>query len=120
MESLVPQLGVAGILIYLLIKEMFSFLKSRNGSSTPPTKLEERIERMDDRIEDLHVWHSQTDEDGVKIWYVRRSLEEAVDKLSLAITSQTTVMQALAAKLNSVQNEVKRLEDKIDFNAKSK
>lgn len=119
MESLVPQLGVAGILIYLLIKEMFSFLKTRNGNGSTIRRMD-KLEIMADQIKDLHEWHNQADEDGVKVWYVRRSLEEAVEKLAVAITAQTSVMQALASRLDNLQTEVQRLEDKVEYSAKSK
>ena len=34
------------------------------------------------RIEELHEWHDREDADGVKVWYVRHSLTEAINRLA--------------------------------------
>ena len=50
--------------------------------------LSERAEKVELKLDSLnHInktmydWHDKSDEDGVKIWYVRRSLEEALQEL---------------------------------------
>ena len=37
--------------------------------------------RLCRQVNDLWVWHNKEDDDGVKVWYVRRSLENAIEKL---------------------------------------
>ena len=32
------------------------------------------------QIDEMHAWHAVTDKDGVKIWYVRRSFYEAIER----------------------------------------
>ena len=33
-------------------------------------------------IKELHVWHDLEDEEGVKVWYVRKSLVTAIEAIS--------------------------------------
>ncbi len=52
---------------------------------------------------DLHEWHNKEDDDGVKIWYVRRSLEEAITKLSESIDLQTTLLTRLIDRVENME-----------------
>lgn len=47
------------------------------------------------QIQDLHEWHNKTDDDGVKVWYVRRSLEKAIDKLGDNLELQTKLLSEM-------------------------
>lgn len=48
--------------------------------------------RLCRQVNDLWVWHNKEDDDGVKVWYVRRSLENAIEKLAEAIDTQSNVL----------------------------
>lgn len=88
-------------LILLTIKEVFSWLKDKNLQTTDNKihKIKDDIESIGDRLEKtelkvdnilqmsktMYDWHDKSDEDGVKIWYVRRSLEEALQENVRAI-----------------------------------
>lgn len=76
MEESLTQLGLGGLVAIMVIREVLSFLSRKSNSFT-----------MEDRhqLRDLHQWHSLTDDEGVKVWYVRRSLEEAVVRLADSI-----------------------------------
>jgi hypothetical protein len=64
--------------------------------------------KMARQIEHLEEMHAKTDEDGVPVWYVRRSLEKAVTDLNEAIRHQTELLQALTQELKEVRRDVIR------------
>ena len=53
------------------------------------------LPRITRQIEDLHKWHAKEDDEGVKVWYVRRSLEETLKSLADNIANQTVVLQEI-------------------------
>jgi transcriptional regulator len=88
-------------LILLTIKEAFSWLKDKNLQETDNKihKIKDTVDEIKQRLQDtegkvddlvqvtdtMYDWHNKADEDGVKIWYVRRSLEEALHENVKAI-----------------------------------
>jgi transcriptional regulator len=93
--------GLVLPLILLTVREIFSWLSKKNLQSSD-TKismmadaiktLSERAEKVEFKLDNLnhlnktmYEWHDKSDEDGVKIWYVRRSLEEALHENVKAI-----------------------------------
>ena len=44
---------------------------------------------------DLHDWHNVQDDEGVKVWYVRKSLEQSIDRLAASTEKTNEVLQAL-------------------------
>jgi len=83
------QLGLGGLLAFMIIREVLTFLKFRKND--PNNNSEMR--RM---IADLHQWHSQRDSDGVFIWYVRRSLEEAIKELARSVSKMSDSIAVLS------------------------
>ena len=67
------------------------------------------LQKLARQQEDLWQWHSREDDEGVKVWYVRRSLEDAIKELSLSIRTQTEVMAQLAGKVGPMQYEIEHL-----------
>lgn len=59
-----------------------------------------------DRIEDLYKWHDKEDDDGVKIWYVRRSLEHSIKKLPLTLERQRELMETMSTVFDRLQSDV--------------
>lgn len=53
------------------------------------------LKQMASQIQQLYTWHNKTDRDGVPVWYVRSSLEEAINRLVQAIETQTQLLQRL-------------------------
>ena len=53
------------------------------------------LHRITRQIDDLHKWHAKEDDEGVKVWYVRRSLEETLRTLADNIGNQTAVLQEI-------------------------
>ncbi|NDC29906.1 MAG: hypothetical protein EBZ58_02985 [Bacteroidetes bacterium] len=93
--------GLVIPLILLTIKEVFSWLKDKNLQETDNKiyKIKDTVDEIKDKIQKteakvdeliqmndtMYDWHDKADEDGVKIWYVRRSLEEALHENVKAI-----------------------------------
>jgi hypothetical protein len=48
-------------------------------------KTEGKVDELIQMTDTMYDWHNKADEDGVKIWYVRRSLEEALHENVKAI-----------------------------------
>ncbi len=116
-SNLLTQLGVGGILIFLFMKQMFEYLKSRddkkkNGNRSEATgDIFALLRNIEAQTRDLHNWHDAKDEDQVFVWYVRKSLERqieklagAVEKMSAASEKQTGVVEeALGAILEALE-----------------
>jgi hypothetical protein len=101
--ELLGQVGVAGILIVLVLRMVFDFLKAKKEDGKGNGKVEAKVavmlrkmEAMEKKIEDLHLWHAKTDPDGVPVWYVRRSLEEAVLALTGVLSDVKNVLADLS------------------------
>lgn len=109
-------------LFLLTMKEVFTWLKDKNLQTTDNKiyKMKDDIEIVKNKLEKLDYkmdglynlnktmfeWHDKSDEDGVKIWYVRRSLEEALQENVKAIN--------ILAKNSEVQTRL--LEDMVRQN----
>lgn len=88
-------------LIALAARELFAWLGKKNLQTTDNKiyQINDGIRNISDRVEKTEIkidnilqmnrtmfdWHDKNDEDGVKIWYVRRSLEEALQENVRAI-----------------------------------
>jgi len=109
-------------LFLLTLKEVFSWLKEKNLQTTDNKihKIRDdidfaknKLDKVDVKVDNLlsmsksmYEWHDKSDEDGVKIWYVRRSLEEALQENVKAIN--------ILAKNSEVQTRL--LEDMVRQN----
>lgn len=109
-------------LIALAARELFSWLGKKNLQTTDnkiyqmndslkslndhADKTEVKIDAILQMSKTMYDWHDKSDEDGVKIWYVRRSLEEALQENVRAIN--------ILAKNSEMQTRL--LEDMIKQN----
>ena len=115
------EIGVAGILIVLVLKMVFDFVgpigKRKSAACTKADdmiadlvvtvhSMKGQIIRTRDQIQDLHEWHNKDDGEGVKIWYVRRSLEDAITKLSINIGLQTDILREMAIDSRQAHKEM--------------
>tara|TARA_Y100000310_G_C20445648_1_gene698273 strand:- start:202 stop:510 length:309 start_codon:yes stop_codon:yes gene_type:complete len=99
----VTQVGIGGIFAILVIKQVLDFLSKRrnenpNGDCRVCLTLLQKIYEM----------HDKTDEDGVYVWYVRRSLEDAITKLGRNIEKQTHIFEKLVMRLESEITTIKK------------
>ena len=95
------QLVGGGLLAYIIIREVLDFIAKRKESSGT-TDLDTRVSEIHANVVWLREIHDVKDADGVPVWYVRQSLEHAIEKLSESITKQTELLQCMltAIKLN--------------------
>ena len=100
-NGLVANGALLATLVALALRELFSWLKEKNLQNTDNKiyqindnlkSISNRVEKIDLKVDSLGQmnktmfdWHDKNDEDGVKIWYVRRSLEEALQENVRAI-----------------------------------
>ena len=107
----VLNIGVAAAVVMLILKDVFNFIlkmvesRKANGkvAAAMPPAMVEGIKNMEREFlspikrmtKELHDWHNVNDRDGVKIWYVRPSLAEAIRDLSLNISTQTDVLKEM-------------------------
>ena len=102
--------GVAGsiIAVILILREVFAFLDRQQAKKSGSTKQAAFTYRDRNMLEDLHKWHDREDVDGIKVWYVRSSLEKSVDKLGDAIEHMTKNQDAQLRALERLCEEVQR------------
>ena len=62
-------------------------------------------------LKDLHAWHDIADSEGVKIWYVRRSLEEAVEKLTVSIEKLGERQEAATDVLKEMARDMREIRE---------
>lgn len=88
------QLGVGGVFVIVVLEKVFTFLK---GFKNKKGDCEE-CQRI---LMELFKMHNVKDEDGVPVWYLRRSLESAIEKLVVSISAQTDVFKELVIRIQS-------------------
>lgn len=79
-EELVFPGATIALLVVIIVREVLRSLKENE---------------VHQQIRDLYVWHSKTDEDGVPVWYVRRSLEDTIIKLAENMEKQTELLRIM-------------------------
>jgi len=73
------------------------------------------LRQMARQINDLHDWHDKEDDDGVKVWYVRHSFEEAVVKIGDGIAKQNDVFVSFRDMLKEQHTMLMNLEKLIEI-----
>lgn len=114
---------IVAVIAIILDKTLPWIAKVRKGGSPEElngerlNRIETKVEAMSDKLDDLHEWHDKEDVDGVKVWYMRKSLEDAilklgdnVDRQTRVLESQTHVLEALARSQDLIVNKMQ--EDK--------
>ncbi len=101
MEQQLLQLGAGGLFALLVLREVFGFLKDRVRCTHNAA-----LEQMAKELHEMHEWHAVTDEDVVKVWYIRRSLENTLDKLSHTLDAQTQLLKEMVLILKDTRNEM--------------
>lgn len=100
----VTQIAAGGMFAIMVIKEVFSFLKSKkpngnghsNGVSSGETK---ELLKMSSQLDELHRMHSVRDLDGRPIWYFPTHLEAHIEELSSNIDKLTRAVERLSDEL---------------------
>ena len=103
------QLGAGFAVLIIMMREVFSFAKwiMTRGKIDPAVevhtktlqalekvivtidKLNNKLDTPIREIDDLHRWHDKTDEDGVRVWYIRKSVidrfMEEIEKQNISL-----------------------------------
>lgn len=123
------QIALIGVMVVWILREVFGFLRKKaerediTCANCPQLTAElqalrQTLKPVTAQIHDMHDWHNKEDDDGVKVWYVRRSLETAINKLADNINMQTSAFKELmtsrgedSKRLESIQNVVGQIRD---------
>jgi len=146
MNELLLQLGAGGILCVVVLQVVFTYLGKKSVSSIENQvaadlseikanlkdlhewrgALKPMVYNMEHKLEELHEWHNNKDEDGVFTWYIRKSLERSLSDLADAvqIMAQNTALQSQALEQSiksshDTLNEVKLLREDNSVNRRS-
>ena len=89
---------IAAVLVVLVVflDKVLWMLKSRGID----------LQVMSRQVDELHKWHDVSDSEGVKLWYVRRSLEEAITKLADNIALETKFLDRIDRRMESIEKKV--------------
>ncbi len=85
----------------LILREVFGFLKEKVRAQNNTA-----FDILAKQIQELHDWHAVTDEDGVKIWYLRRSLENAIEKLTSNLDIQTQLLREMVLSIKEQRSDM--------------
>ena len=96
-------IAVFTLVVLLAVDKAIGFLKSRGVDLVTMARQIARLDEM----------HAKTDEDGVPVWYVRRSLEKAVVDLNEAIRHQTELLQQLTQELKAMHRDTVRWHNEV-------
>lgn len=98
MKNLDPSTAAVYLLIaVVLIDRILGILKTRGID----------LHLMARQLDDLHAWHSVKDDEGVRIWYVRKSLETAIGKLSENIGKELIILHKIEGRLQRLEEQTK-------------
>lgn len=126
-----PQYGIAIVVVFLtiiLLREIFNLKEKKNIERINDfrsalkdiekkhydhfDKIEIKICKIKNQLDDLYKMHDKKDEEGVYVWYVRRSLEKAIEKLADNVSKQTVIFQGMFVKIEEMSSSINMLKDK--------
>ena len=99
-EALVAGLVAVAIGLVEIVKASFKKF-GKNGKNGSVLTEEERT-----WVRELHEWHAKEDSDGVKIWYIRQSLANAIAAVATSVNAQTRALEAIFTKLEAIDDKV--------------
>jgi hypothetical protein len=70
--------------------------------------LDARFLDFEKKLEDLWTWHNVRDQDGVPVWYVKRSFEESLDLMEKSITNLENLIEK---DLKNIENYLEKNDD---------
>ena len=104
MESISQQYGLAAAAIFFAIWIVRELTAIRKRDKID--KMCVMLDTLKHQTADLHEWHAVKDAEGVPVWYVRRSLEEAIKELSGNIARQTDIFSGLVTEIRLMSQKV--------------
>jgi hypothetical protein len=104
--ELLTQVGVGGLFAYVIIKEVLSFLSKHREPKVTPVLTKASWDKTSYQLQRLYDWHNIMDQDGVPVWYVRQSLEDAIGKLSTNLENQNKILERQTTILEKLVDRV--------------
>lgn len=115
--------ALIALVVGTVIKEAISYFKQKaltqeaarlTSLEVGLTSLKTTLEPALKEIKELHEWHNKSDEDGVKIWYIRKSLEnvlrenaQATAVLARNSELQTTLLREMIEGQKTIMSEIR-------------
>lgn len=104
----VTQIGLLCAVVAVILDKVLPYIAKRNGHD-PQRQIQDDIKIMKQQlmhleqdaaltkryVSELYRWHDKEDDDGVKVWYVRQSLERAIERLAVAADAQTKLLEEI-------------------------
>lgn len=112
------QLGVGGILVVLVLRIVFDFLKDKKRTGTSTFKeitcsdlivkevqetlilskaIIKKLDKMEQTEDKLFDMHNKCDEDGLPLWYMPRSMKDILVKMEDTLQELTNVIRTNTA-----------------------
>jgi peptidoglycan hydrolase CwlO-like protein len=85
-----------------------------DGLNLKAEALDDKVSDVEKKIQDLWDWHNVKDSEGVPRWYVRKSLEESINKLEASIHELKDQMQENLKHIDTISKSRDDLSDKLD------
>jgi len=121
-------LGLIVLAFGAAIKEFFAWVSKKNIQNTEARfdgmkksidnvlssidSVKEKIAELSKQSKDMYEWHDKSDADGVKIWYVRQSLENALrdnakatEAIARNIELQTRLLEEMISNQRNLSKE---------------
>ncbi len=103
--DLISQIGVGGTFAVIVIKIVLDELRDRRDAAR-----RSKLETIAQQTRDLWEWHNVNDQNGVKLWYSRRSLEDTIRKLVEIAEHQRAILERIDLHLSDLKERMKQLE----------
>jgi cell division protein FtsB len=119
--------GGTVILLTVILNFILKLRAKRNGQSSEAmierlstivvaldernTELVKMVAILVKQSQDLWTWHSKEDTNGVKLWYTRRSLEQDMAKLVIALEGQTKHFQELVVEQRELKRTIEQMRE---------
>ncbi len=95
-----------------LEKILYANLKdSVSDINNKAVDISEKLLDIEKKVDDLWDWHAVKDDDGVPLWYVRRSLETSINNLEKSITG---LKEQMGENLKYLNNFIESRDDSSD------
>ena len=78
--------------------------------------ISEKMDEVHKMTVDLHEWHDHSDADGVKVWYIRKSLEKAIFELSGAVDALNKTTANNLTNTHGTAKVLDRITDRLERN----
>lgn len=106
MPTDLTQLGMAAAVVLIIIREVFSFIKSFFG--------QDKIDRILGMTTELYKMHDVKNGNGKPVWYMDNDLSSAVKKLADNVSSQNIVLGKLIDYMSRLEISNEKQNEKLD------